>query len=729
MPVLCPLNSLNEVCDGTGDGQCEAIMFSPGCGCAARSSGCDGYVCFQLYDASNGEACPCDNISLNGFGINFAGSGVNSSCTTNCDGFCSIRVSDCGPATYLMNQSSNCYELTSGSIYYQSSGLGTFHDCQRFYNIPLTPKNAFCDTSTTSQTAYDYTTYDINETDNSITIDVEVGGTNFCGGPDTASRPNQGIQVQKIFCVHCDQCDWTINLTYDETQLMSASTSIDAVSCAPTGTVSLPFTCDSVSRSAICSGTLNRGQHSFNFDYYVEGTLGEIPPGSSATCTFTLTNCRNNNCEYCTCTQLTHFHQMKFDWFDACTGILRSYAPVRFSGTLIDMGDPYCLWKTPDFTSPTVNSGTRTTRFEAVCFGGCCQPYTNFPIKPASLSYGTTYIYEFYTFGTGSPTYNSDYYIWASNQETPCSPADFNRVWSKCDGTVNYPCDYYFKIITTGCLAPCDTCEVCLTMLGIENSLPVKNKQFKVYDACGDTSAVYNGTTNEFGRSCFNLPTGQQPWCLEVLGGTCYGSGIFSPIYCGLNDVLLATATGCITHSGACTLCQGLAISRTLHASSNFQSNFTLNYDPAKTGWYNQECKLLIQNYCDYSAANSGCVCSTSGYFNFQTLIGCHKNDWRIVTKLPYRSCECNNCVPISVGCSGASCVDRNFSREYLDSACLNAYAQHSGCLPSREFTFYLSSGDFSVNCTTFDLELEFEVPRSAPCEGFLYTYSIDATE
>ena len=175
----CPLNQLNEVCDGSSGSNCESILFSPGCGCAPRSSGCDGYVCFQLYQEYNSVSCPCDSISLNAFGITLAGSGVNSNCTTNCAGECAVRVSDCGPSTYLMNQGSSCYELTSGNIYYQSSGLGVRHDCQRYYDIPLKPRNGFCDTATTSQTAFDYTTYDITETDNSINIEVELGGTNF----------------------------------------------------------------------------------------------------------------------------------------------------------------------------------------------------------------------------------------------------------------------------------------------------------------------------------------------------------------------------------------------------------------------------------------------------------------------------------------------------------------------------------------------------------------------
>lgn len=731
MAVLCPLNRLDEVCDGSGDGSCESIMFSPGCGCAARSSGCDGYVCFQLYDASGGEACPCDPISLKSFGIQLRGSGVFANCTTNCEGFCSVRVSDCGPSTYLMNFGSNCYELTSGNIYYQSSGLGTFHDCQRFYNIPLIPKNSWCQApSTVVQVGPSYTTYSVDETDNSVTIEVTVSGTNFCGGSDTAIRPQQGIQASKTFCTHCDKCDYQIDLTYDENDGMVANASIDASACAPTGSI-IPSTCTNINRSVTCTGTLNRGQHTFIFDYYIAGELVEFP-ASSASCTFTITNCRNNDCRYCTCTHLDHFNTMKFDWFDACTGILQSYSAVRFSGTLIDMGDPYCLWRTPTFTTPTVNSGIRTTRFEAVCFGGCCEPYPNFPIKPASLAYGTTYLYEFYSFGSGV-SYDSDYYIWAPNQEVPCTPADFNRIYHKCDGITNPSCNYWFKIETTGCLPFCSTCESCVTLLGVENSLPVRSKNFKIWDDCTDIddpieTHKYAGTTDEFGRACFTLPSGQEPWCLEVLGGTCYDSGIFSPIYCGLSEVLLATATGCITHSGACTLCQGLAISRTLHASSNFQSNFILNYDPMRTGWFNQECRLLEVNYCSWHSGTSGCVCSVSGYFNFQTFIGCERNDWKVVSKIPYRSCECNYCTPIVSSCSGASCVDRSYAVEFLDSACLSRFPQMTGCLPTKEFTFYLSSGDFSVNCTTFDLELSKQIPRGGSCEGFLYTFDLDVT-
>jgi hypothetical protein len=753
----CYVSAVLEDCDGTGEfsggGDCGTpFMFTVGGECCGGNipSGCDGKMCFQVIPI--GETCCGGPISLQGVGINVTHfqSGViaggnatdQQSCNTDCEGKCWLQRAQCGLNTYVINESF-CYFLSSGVACYFMPVSGDKGSCQQFYDVPYYPRNSFCDTEGEVELSASFATAEVTRVEGScdVTFFVETEPTTSCGGT-ASSNADFGARYTHRFCTHSDNCRYLITVAGLETNGLVPELALSnaTIGCTPAPSNPLPLLCSSAAWTQQCSGILGQGEHTLEFIYE---HVTDHTPAAECTFTFSIVECYNDECEPCICTHFNPESITRFDWFDQCSGITQNENEIRVTGIMAGgVADYSCIWETDVLTTSTYDTGIinpieRHTKFSLICRDGCCDVPADFPLPPILSNPASIYLYEFYTLGTGTPNYDSDYYVWTNNNT--CNPMDFSRTYTKC-GEVEDPtdsCNYWFRVTNTGCMSNCATCEICIRSTLRESSWPVVGSPARIHQGSCTGVILSQGTTDRRGIFCATLSSGTVPWYFEIGSGVCNQSGCVGPLDCEdvFFDFQTFVATGCVIHSGAgqgaaipCTLCEGRPYSKTLDYSDNF-GTYNLQWNSMRTGWARTSCDLLLVNYCGMDAQTTGCYCLSSGYHLYDYLLKCENNDWKLTAKLPFRSCYCDSCIAYDSVCSGTNCTSRDYAPEYFERTCTGLFNNHSLCLPSKTQTFYRSSGDFSVSCSPLSISMDKDIRNEAPCSTLLYEYFFEATE
>lgn len=712
------LNYLDETCGGG----CETFKFALGnCSCGSAqvstSSGCDGQIC--LVATGNPPDCLCDQASFDFFGITVypqSGSVGGGYQNLNCEGKAGYDLYGCG--TYVWEHKipahpvfTYCYEDSSGVFSYQIEygvdGNPIPASCNRFIPIHINTKNHWCDVDWTVTSSASNVTVETEDDDSGGRVRIEIDAMGECVDPPTSVNNFRGGSATKDFCTSCDKCQYRAIITVcggpQDPQLVlfglpgnhNGNGSYD-----PTDFTIPIVPCELKCKTSIVTGIISRGKHQFNLDF--QKSFGNnVPEGSYTELDIRWIECWNE-CEICKCGILED-DNMFYEWNDFCF----NYSGINRNGVLT-YNEEHCMWETP----PLYISGyDRTAMFALVCKEHCCQQPSGFPFKPKNLSDDShdIYLYEFYKTGTGLVDWNDDYYIWKKTSE--CNPINFERAWKKCDGVVSEEslgCEHSFKIYSD-CISgtPCDTCNISVYIYGEENHLALEG-WYQVYK---NDYVIQDGEVGREGYVAIELPSGDQPWYF-VYSGHCYDpvSGL---INCDDTPFTLyaPTATGCVVHSGSCTLCYGEAFSKSLWMTDNF-GEVNLNWDT--TSWIGSQCVYLES--C-YNEEDSTCV-NGSGYQTINYELMCYKSGWRLDVSLPYRNCGCGG---------GCSCNDTPLPM-YTNPDCTSLILM-SGCDSSaRNFTLLQESGNFNWDCDPLEIEVFIDVNMSGSC-GLLYQYEGVITE
>lgn len=709
MSEYCVIGQLDERCS-----KCKTWHYNPGgpcCNAITNPSGCDGGLCLVV-----GETGYCNGtIPLDGHQINLYNSSGDSLgyAYTNCLGEAAFQLSECG--TYIWEHGDGgCFLHVSGTVTYEISGQapGT---CQRRHPIYIVPQSGFCDTSPLVVLSASFADASYTLSDTSLDATIYTSGALSCGGA-AGSRSAYGGQIYHFFCTHSDECHYTVTVDGIETDLFFPQFTIDGNGCVPANGPPVGI-CGSNSVSTVCTGVLGPGFHALSFDYSKANELHYSPPGYGHFL-FELNNCLSVPCDTCRCERLDRTN-LPFEYYDTCFGL-----DWNKSGSLTYHSDNgTCYWEYPCITGES-----RIQKFVLVCRDTCCDPIsTGFPFKPKDFSDNKNiYLYEFYKKNYKASDVilcdqtcgycDWDYYIWTPDND--CIPLNFRRDWEKCKGAVDPSCNYYFKLYpTTGCATECNGCTFCMTFHGVENHLPVKNAEIEIWDSPDLNYIKGAGYTDSNGQFCTSLSTGDDPW-FYILHETCY-AGMSGSVDCNGLDTYVDTSSSCVVHSGACTLCEGLPIRRTLSYSDSFTEG-QLTYG---SSWYNNKC-IQIASAC-FKDSNGDCQCVAPGYSLSAIKVECENDDWKLTLTLPYKSCDCVSCAD-NGACTSGSCLG-SLGAAFSDDACITGL--DTACAVTKEYIYYNSSGDFSVTCDPFMIEFSQNYYNEAPCLSLLYAYDLLITE
>lgn len=624
------IGALDEACGGCGG----ISMFPYNC-CGAQASGCDGRIC--LVGSGSTEDCLCDDQSFNLYSISVvpfsSGAAGGGTVQLNKDGRGSVTVSECGTYQWQYNIPPNphpfCHNPLSGYFEYGYSGIPG--DCGQIVPITIPTKNHWCNTNwQLDQGQLNTFETTITESDSSATVRIDYV-TDVC--PHEGNLFD-GNTATKEFCTFCEYCEYQATIT-----VCNGQTGGETIINLPgnhngpdsyLATVGGPGpTCAIACKTTIVSGIVEKGPHTISA-HFGRSLSSYIPVGSYLDMTFSFGTCWNEP-EPCVCSLLEK-DALHADWDDQCFG-----TPVDDRVVSLSYSEDSCTW-----TSDCIFvSGRPATVFVLICRDGCCKPPDGFPFDPKGLSDDTNniYLYEFYkTNATGCAGYlDWDYYIWKKNSN--CNPLEFQRAWKKCVGSVSeasLDCEHSFRLYTAcsgAWLSECETCDINVYVHGLENHYPLRGE----YSIYGSGGLILDGTIDNLadGFVSNQLPSGEAPWWFVFEGNDCY-SPVSGEVDCQEVIYLYAeTGPNCVVHSGACTLCNGIAIKKTLYLTDNFGQD-TLNWNDVSNQWEGTDLSLRCHNNEWSMAGNlSGCH-----YVNFYVSSGnftwdCEPLDINVFSNIP----------------------------------------------------------------------------------------------
>lgn len=621
-PFLCG-DYLDETCPGG----CESFKFALGkCGCGVLSiaSGCDGEVCL-VATGNPQEDCLCGDPSLKGFNVSVlpfsSGSSGGGSAELNCEGKAGYQVNTCGTYQWRhlvppVADLEFCYESTSGffdyTIQFDGSGDPIPASCNRFVPIHIGFKNHWCqsiwdDTGSSPPPFIDVSSSDAGDTSSTLTISFPYGWESCNTGVGNGIH---GGVANRTFCTSCDRCDYEAIITVcngpqDPGVLLTLPGTVTGIpaSWEPTFTIG-DDNCTTKCKSTTVSGYVGRGKHFFELNF--QTIRNPVPIGAYAEMEINWLGC-TNDCSGCLCTYLDDSN-LEMDYYDRCFGIqAQRTLSLTYDGEA-------CTWTSPFIESSKSNGGKRCSHFVLICDKPCCDNnnYLSGIFLPKDMSpnlYGI-YLYEFYddsnVSGHDCSNFESnfldyDYYIWTPYDYS--GALEFKRTWHRCDGAVNPTCNHIISIDTT-CSAG-DGCFSCWSAWGAENHLPLLGASWILYD--DDGNVLQSGIASDPGGgiTCFSATDSQLPISGVLFGLDCYEE-ITVEIPCNIAaQTYVPTSTGCIVHSGTCTLSDGLPYNKTLHLTDNF-GNQTFNWNG--TRWASTDFTLYCSgNQFKMEGNVSGC--------------------------------------------------------------------------------------------------------------------------